>query len=74
MRRKIASTVKDYVEILMEVLDSCKELEVPTNIMFVNKLPFLVSMIRGMKFNTIEYLSSKTEISLVSSINKIVSY
>ena len=45
-----------------------------TDIMFVNKLPFLVSVIRGMKITTIEYLSSKTEIELLSSINKIVSY
>ena len=45
-----------------------------TDIMFVNKLPFLVFFSQGMKFTTIEYLSSKTEISLVSSIDKIVSY
>ena len=42
--------------------------------MFVNKLPFLVSVSRGLKFTTIEYLSSKTYIALVSYINKIVSY
>ena len=42
--------------------------------MFVNKLPFLVIVSRGMKFTTIEYLSSNTDIELLRSINKIVSY
>ena len=42
--------------------------------MFINKLMFLVSIIRRLKFTTIEYLSSKKDIALVTSINKIVSY
>ena len=45
-----------------------------TDIMFINKLPYLVSVSRGMKSTPIDYLSSKTDIALVSSINKIVSY
>ena len=43
-------------------------------LMFINKLPFLVRISRRLKFTTIEYLSSKDEIALVTSINKIVSY
>ena len=45
-----------------------------TDIMFVNKLPFLVNISRRLKFATIEYLSRKNEIALVTPINKIVSY
>ena len=45
-----------------------------TDVMFINKLPFLVSIIRKLNFTTIEYLSSKNEIALVTSINKVVSY
>ena len=74
VRRNPASAVTDYVDIPQEILESCKELEVSTDIMFINKLPFLVSIIRGLKFTTIEYLPSKNEIALVTSINKIVSY
>ena len=33
-----------------------------------------MSIIRGLKFTTIEYLSSKNNIELVTTINKIVSY
>ena len=43
-------------------------------IMFINKIPFLVSIKRRLKFTMIEYLSSKNEIVLIASINKIVSY
>ena len=42
--------------------------------MFISKLPFLVSINRRLKFATIEYLSSKNKIALVTSINNIVSY
>ena len=74
MRCNTGSVVTDYVEIPREILESQKELEVPKETMFLNKLPFLVSISRGLKFTTIEYLSSKNDISLVTSINKIVSY
>ena len=74
MRRKPASVVTDYVTILREIIESRKDLEVSTEIMFINKLLLLVSISRGLKFTTIEYLSSKSEIALVTSIIKIVSY
>ena len=74
MRRKPDSVVTDYVEIPREILESHKELEVSTDIMFIIKLPFLESISRRLKFTTIDYLSSKNEIALVKSINKIVSY
>ena len=45
-----------------------------TYIMFINKLPFLVSISQGLKFVTIPYLPSNNEIALVTSINKVVSY
>ena len=69
-----ASVVTDYVDIPREIIELRKELEVSTEIIFINKLPFLVSISRGLKFTTIEYLSSKSDIALVNSINKIVSY
>ena len=45
----------DDVHIPREIPKSCKELKVLTDIMSINKLPFLVSIIRWMKFTTIEY-------------------
>ena len=74
VRRKPASGVINYVAIPREILESCKKLDVSTDIMLINKLPFLVSISRRLKFTTIEYLSSMNEIALVTSINKIVRY
>ena len=45
-----------------------------TEIMFINKLLFLVSISRRLKFTTIEYFSSKNGIALVTSNNELVSY
>ena len=56
VRRKPASVVTDYIEIPREILESHKELEVSTDIMFINKIPFLVSISRRLKLTTIEYL------------------
>ena len=74
VRRKPAMVVTDYSEIPRESLESRKELEVSTYILFIKKIPFLVSISGRLKFTTIEYLSSKNKIALVTSINKIVSY
>ena len=74
MRRNPASVIADYIDIPREILESHKELEVSTYITFIKKLPFLVIISQQLNFTTIEYLSSKNEIALVNSINKIVSY
>ena len=74
MRQNPASVVTNYVGIPRDILKSHKELEVSTYIMFINKLPFLVSISQRLKFTTIEYISSNNEIALVTPINKIVSY
>ena len=65
VRCKPSSIVTDYIEIPREILESRKDLKLSTDIIFVNKL---------LKFTMIEYLSSKNDIALVTSINKIVSY
>ena len=70
VRHKPYSIVTDYVEIHREILESRKELDVSTHIMFIKKLPFLVRISRRLKFTTIEYLASKNEIALVTYVNK----
>ena len=74
VRRKLDSVVTDYVEIPREILVSRKELELSMGIMFINKITFLVSISRRLKFTTIEYLSSKNKTALITTINKIVRY
>ena len=48
VRHKPDSVVTNYVDIPREILESLKELEVSTDIMFINKLIFLVSISRGL--------------------------
>ena len=43
-----------------------------TDIIFINKLPFIVSISRGIKSTTVEYISNRNKESLINSINKIV--
>ena len=74
VRRKTDSVVTDYVDIPRKILESLKELEVSMYIMFIKKLIFLVRISLVLKLATVEYLSSKNYIALVTSINKIVSY
>ena len=53
VRRKPARVVTDYVDIPKEIRESRKDPEVSTDIMFINKLPFLASIRPGLKFTTI---------------------
>jgi hypothetical protein len=65
--------VVDYVAIPQEILDLNKELTVAADLMFVNGLPFVTSISRNVKFTTIEYVTSKSEPSLIKSLLKIIS-
>ena len=51
VRRKPASIVTDCIEIPRGILESSKDVEVSTEIMFINKVLFLVSISRGLKFS-----------------------
>ena len=46
MRRNSASVVTDYVEIPREIPESRRELELSTDVMFINRLLFLVRISR----------------------------
>ena len=70
MRRNTAIVITDYVDIHGEILEPYKDLEVLTDIMSVNKLPFLLSITRGTKLTTVEFISSKNDVALVTPINK----
>ena len=45
--------VSDYVEIPKEILGINTELEILVDIVFVNNFPFLVSVIKKIKFRTV---------------------
>ena len=45
-------------------------MEVSVDVVFVNKLNFMVSVIKRLKFTTIEYTPNRSEEELVRSVNK----
>ena len=53
IRRRPESVVSEYIDIPKEILIMNAGLEVPVDVIFVNKLAFLVSVIKRLKFITI---------------------
>jgi hypothetical protein len=64
--------VTDYVDVPREILDALKELTLAMDILFANQLPFLVSVGRGVKFTTIEYLKKRTHKEMGEGINHVL--
>jgi hypothetical protein len=66
------TVVANYVEIPMEILDMNKAVTIAADVMFVNGLPFVVTISRKIKFTTTEYVPSRSRSNIVKSIIKIV--
>jgi hypothetical protein len=62
----------DYVEIPKEILDLNKAVTIAADVMFMNGLPFVVTISQKIKFATTEYVPSRSHSNLVKSIIKIV--
>jgi hypothetical protein len=73
VRNTPEAVVADYVEILKEILDMNKAVTIAANVMFVNELPFVVTISPKIKFTTTEYVPSQSQPNLVKSLIKIVS-
>jgi hypothetical protein len=64
--------VTDYVQIPNEIVSLNRNITLVIDIMFVNGLPFVVSISRKIKFTTVEYLLGWKQNHLVKSIRKII--
>ena len=56
VRRKPILMVSDYVDVPPQILDLTRKVEVASDVMFVNGIPFLVSVSRRLQFITTQYL------------------
>ena len=70
--RRSEAVVSYYMGIPEEILAMNTDLEVSVDVMFVKKFPFLVSVMKRLKFMTIKYIANRMEKKLAKSINKIV--
>jgi hypothetical protein len=71
-RRTQDAVMADFVAIPKEIIDLNKEITLAANILFVNGMPFVMSMSRKIKFATMEYVSSRSEPNLIRSLLKII--
>ena len=61
----------DYVEIPREFLNAHRNVEMNADIMFVNRIPFFVTVSSGIKYFTAERLINRKKGTLISAIIKV---
>ena len=71
MRKQPVPVVSDYVEIPEEIKQVNRDVELSADIVFVNGLPFLVTISSRIMFTTVEYLDDRSKCSLVKSIKRL---
>ena len=71
---KPVGTRSDYVSVPDEIQERFKELDVSVDIMFVNKIPFLVTLARGVKCIIGARLASRKKLVLATQLEQIRRY
>jgi len=71
VRRPPEAVWTDYVQLPRFILERYRVVVLTADVMFVNKVPFLVSQSRGLNLITCEFLPSRTAKSLASKIDLI---
>ena len=72
VRRRPEAVVFEYAEMPEEILSMNAVLEVSVDIMFINKMAFLVSVRKRLKFTKIEYIPNRSEKEIAGSVDKII--
>ena len=63
--------VTDYVEIQPSVLENNKHMTLSIDIVYVNRIPFVTTFSRNIKFITVEAIQNRTKAQLVQSIKNM---
>ena len=72
VRRPPETVTTDYVQIPRVLLERHQLVTLAVDVMFVNGLPFLVSVARGLNLITAEHTPSRTAKLLAAGINRII--
>ena len=64
--------VTDYVEIPPSVLEKNKYMTLSIDIMYVNRIPFVTTFSRNIKFTTVKAIQNRTKVQLVQSIKNVL--
>jgi hypothetical protein len=68
VRRPQESVITDYVQIPRAILEQHQLVTLAVDVMFVNKVPFLVSLARGLNLVTAKFMPSCMAKQLAASI------
>ena len=71
VRRPPDAVRTDYVHLPRVIQERYQVVVLTSDVMFVNKVPFLVSQSRGLNLLTVEFLPTQTAKSLAAHINQI---
>ena len=71
VRRPPEAVRTDYVQLPRYILERFRVVVLTADVMFVNRVPFLVSQSRGLNFLTVEFLPVRTAKSLAARIDQI---
>ena len=71
IRRPPEAVRTDYVQLPLYILERFRVVVLTADVMFVNRVPFLVSQSRGLNFLTVEFLPFRTTKSLAARIDQI---
>ena len=69
--KKTETLMSDYVAISKQIKEKTKTIELAVDVMFVNKLPFVISIGKYMKFPTIENVLDQKAATLLKSLRSI---
>lgn len=72
VRRRPGKVRPQLVSIPQQLYERIQEVVLAADVMFVDGLPFFVTLSRGIKLFTIEYLPSRTVDQLISNLNKAI--
>ena len=71
--RKTETVMSDYVEIPEQIKYRMKTIELSVNVMFINKIPFMVLFGKNMKFTTIKNVVDRKAAILLKALRSIKS-
>jgi len=73
-RSKPAPVAKDYVKVPTELLRLHKEVFLTIDIIFVNKIPFFLTLSRKICFTTVNHLANRTVAEIFKAFKEIYQY
>ena len=73
-RQQLNRVQSEYIEVPDSLRENIGKLKVAADVMFVKKIPFVVSGLRGVNFIIVEYFTQRSKTVLAISISKIFQF